>query len=169
MRNYKNLPLTLSVRYQQRQALELLKPFIKEIEYGRQKFELNYDLPFSHLFIPGELFCTASWEKVNDVKYISGKCLLAIGYSNDKEPQFAALELILKYNEGPIFICKTVKTVLLDLSFMAYEISIQDEFQVYRPSDLRTHEVFHCHKLKNKSFVIVKRCFGDLQLKFSQQ
>ncbi|XP_051165636.1 uncharacterized protein LOC127284290 [Leptopilina boulardi] len=34
MRNYKNLPLTLCVRYQQRQALELLKPFIKEIEYG---------------------------------------------------------------------------------------------------------------------------------------
>ncbi|XP_051155511.1 uncharacterized protein LOC127289347 [Leptopilina boulardi] len=160
MRNYKNLPLTLSVRYQQRQALELQNPLTKEVKFGAKKLLLNYNLPFSHLFHEGELLCTASWVNVNGIKYIPRKCLLAIGYSNENEPQFATLEIILRYNEGPIFICKTIKTIELNMNLMAYEIAFQDKFKVLRPRDLKTHEVFHSHKFKNKSFVIVKRCFG---------
>lgn len=162
MRNYKNLPLTLSVRYQLRQAHDLLNPLTKQVQFGKQKFVINYDLPFSNFLPAGELLCITSWVKVNDVKYVPAKCLIAIGYSIENEPQFAALEVILKYNEGPIFICRTVKTIMLNMRLMAYEVSVQDEFKVYRPNDLKTHELFYCHKLKSKSFVIVKRCFGDM-------
>lgn len=162
MRNYKNLPLTLSVRHQQRQALELLKPLIKEVKFGQEKFVINYNLPFSQLFHAGELFCTTSWVSVNSVKYIPGKCLLAVGYSNDDLPEFAVLMVVLKYNEGPVFICKAVQTICLNKRLMAYEISIQEDYKVFRPCDLKNHEVFHCHKLENKLFVIIKRCFGDL-------
>ncbi|XP_043467384.1 uncharacterized protein LOC122501736 [Leptopilina heterotoma] len=162
MRNYKNLPQTLSVRYQQRQALELLQPFTNEVQFGRQKLILNYELPFTHLLLPGELLCTTSWVIVNGNKYVPRKCLLPIGYSDDNLPQFAALEIILKYNDGPVFICKTVETASLNMKLMAYEVSVQKEFQIYRPHNFKIHQAFHCHKFENKSFVIVKRCFGDM-------
>lgn len=162
MRNYKNLPLTLSVRHQLRQTLELMNPMKKQVKFGPEKFVANYGLPFSHLFQEGELFSTSSWVNVNSVKYVPKKCLLAVGYSEDNEPEFATLEVILKYSEGPIFVCKKVKTVSIDKNFMAYEISIENEYQIFRPSDLKNHEVFHSHKFKNKVYVIVKRCFGDM-------
>lgn len=139
-----------------------MKPMIKQVEFGPQKFVMNYRLPFSHLFQEGELFCTSSWINVNSVKYVPKKCLLAVGYSEENEPKFAALKVILKYSEGPIFVCKKVRTISIDKNLMAYEIYIENDYKIFRPSDLQNHEVFHSHRFKNKSFVIVKRCFGDL-------
>ncbi|XP_051155173.1 uncharacterized protein LOC127277824 [Leptopilina boulardi] len=162
MRNYKNLPLTLSVRYEQRQAFELLTPLSKEIEFGPQKLSINMDLPYSHLYEEGLLLCTTSWINFNGVKYIPGKCLVAVGYSDNSNPLFASLEYILRCNDGPAFICRTVKTIEHNVKLMAYEVSVQEEYKIYRLDDLKNHEVFHCHMFDKKSFVIVKRCFGNL-------
>lgn len=108
MRNYKNLPYTLLVRHQLWQALLLIQPLTKIVTTGPAKLEASETLPFGYLFPDELLQCTTNWINYNGVKYVSQKCLIAIGYANDVcLPQFAALYKILKRNRSCIYMQKS--------------------------------------------------------------
>lgn len=163
MRNYKNLPYTLAVRHQYWQSLQLLQPLTKNIMIGPVKIEATETLAFHNLFPDEALQCTTNWVVYNDVKYISKKCLIAIGYCNNLcLPQFAAVYKILKKNNGFVFICKKVRTQKYNSDLLSYEIQIDEEFISLNPENLKNHEVFHSHKSENKLFVTIKNCFGNL-------
>lgn len=82
MRNFKNLPFTLAVRHQLSQSLQLLDPLTKVINKGPQKIIATDKLPFHNLFPREQLQCVTNWVTYNGVKYVSKKCLIAIGCEN---------------------------------------------------------------------------------------
>lgn len=163
MRNYKNLPYTLAVRHQLSQALQLLEPLIKPIQKGPLKIVPTAKLPFYNLFPQEPLQCITNWIIYNGVKYVPQKCLIAVGYDNSERlPSFAALDGILIRDEEIIYICKKVTTVEYNTELVSYEVNIEREFISITPENIINHEIFHIRKSRNKLFVNIKHCFGNL-------
>lgn len=85
-----------------------------------------------------------------------------VGYNEDILPQFAALDKICLLDDTTVLLCKKVETLQHDMSVMAYEIKIVEEFVTFSFNDLISHDIFHSHQVKEKTFVIVKKALGDL-------
>lgn len=162
MRTYKNLPLTLARKHQLFQAAIMRETMGRKIETGSKKIVYAPVLAFSQLFPNERNLITIPWVKINCVKYISTKCFLALGLSEDSLPQFASLRTIIIVNRIPSFVCKKVSTIQNDTSVMGYEVEINDDFVNVRLEDVFSHEVFHSHRFGAKKMIIVKKSLGNL-------
>ncbi|XP_043473837.1 uncharacterized protein LOC122509755 [Leptopilina heterotoma] len=161
-RTYKNLPITLAKKHQLSQASILTETLFNKVQTGPKKLIDTDRDPFNIFFDNDTRVYSTSWTKLNGVKYVAGKCLIAVGYNEDNLPQFAALDKICLFDDDTVLLCKKVETLQHDMSVMAYEIKIVEEFATFSFNDLISHDIFHSHQVKEKTFVIVKKALGDL-------
>lgn len=162
LRTYKNLPLTLARKFQLHQAFILNGNLEREISNGPLKWiPINYT-GFQELFPDVRRLRLANWVQINGIKYVSLKCFLATGYSDENLPIFVALHAIVWRDESPLFVCRTVKTVEHNLILMSYEIEINADFVCLTIVDLLSVEVFHGHRWNNKQYIIIKKALGTL-------
>lgn len=161
-RTYKNLPITLAKKHQLFQTSIMRETLLNRVQTGPKKFIDTDKEPFNLFFDRSTRAYSTSWVKFNGVKYVAGKCLIAVGYSEDNLPQFASLDKICLLDENTHLLCKKVKTLYHNMTVMAYEIEIVEEFVIFSFDDLLSHDIFHTHQGKEKTFVIVKKALGDL-------
>lgn len=162
MRTYKNLPLTLARKHQLYQANILLENIERDIITGPIKWVPIDLLGFKRLFPEVHRLHIANWVKINGIKYVPLKCILAVGYTDSNIPIFVALHAIVWRNNVPLFVCHTVEVVEHNVVLMAYEIQIEQNYVSLSVEQLLTPDVFHVHRMNNRQFVILKKALGNL-------
>ncbi|XP_043469644.1 uncharacterized protein LOC122504689 [Leptopilina heterotoma] len=162
MRTYKNLPLTLANKHQLNQAYVMNGILDRDLSVGPTKWVSILALPFSAMFPDVRRLQIANWVKINGIKYVSTKCFLAVRYSDQNIPEFAALHAIIWRNNSALFVCRTVTTMEHNVNLMAYEIRINEDYICLSINDLLTVDVFHAHRWNNSQYIILKKALGNL-------
>lgn len=160
IRNMKNPPLSLANQYIAHHRY--INADFKTNEQGAITEMSIEDMPFRNILPHGcQKINTISWLTVNGIKYIPDKCFVMVNYINNL-PLFALVHEIILIGDKPRFIGKSVRTVELNLHFNAYQVSIQNEYNMYSLDQLYIHSVYHSHEVDGQLFIIVKRAVGDL-------
>lgn len=164
MRNYKNLPFTLSERHQLYQAWIFQLPLLKRITHGPRRLTSIHRVDFDEMF-PNDLALEiVPWINYDGTKYVFNKCYIPVDYSSEYLPVFAELIAIVLTDALPIFVCKKVSTVCHNLRLMSYEIERSEIYACYTPENIIGHNVYHSHKSEGKNFIFIKQCVGDLYI-----
>lgn len=161
-KSYKNPSVSMAMQHQLYQTYILGGPISQVGDQGPIKQEASADFPFENI-IPDSIttFASVPWIEIDGIKYQSQKCFIMTNYINSM-PCFILLFKIIYVENNPVFICKQAKTVEHYLHFNAYEIVLQETFQLLTQKELYVHAVYHSHEVNGKYYISVKRSVGDI-------